>query len=1402
MPAATRYAPVASDRGGFARSLLLTSVFQALEFGLKGSANRRLGRSLRGIRLALQHESVPEAIRLIDRAWRTLPDDAEALAPIYGRLLSLEDREHDAALRLLNEVAVRDADVAALTIRAYLRLLRTDDARRHLDLALKECGMAPDGLLAQEASEALRIPDLQIAGWVGLGPTLEFHGELAPGASAESLQIRLGDEALTHPVQTLQRDGRTLFSFHAPQMSGESILHVSSGGVELLGSSRRLPLEFGLDGRAYSDGGRICGWARLGWLPAQPVQLGFEDEAGHRHRSRTKGVARPGYRWPFRIDARGVGLTGSRLHIAAQLPDGRWQSLPDAPLLLDRALRSEDIERVRLPRWRKQASPVKVVRPHSSRRAATVDVLIPVYGGGQETLACIESALASVADPGRVIVVDDATEDAALAAALDELAAAGRITLLRNEKNLGFVNSVNRVLAMKSTHDIVLLNSDTLVFADWLQRLGAAAYSASRVGTVTPLSNNGSIASYPREYGASIDPEEAAALDKLAAWTHPGASIEAPVGVGFCMYLRNDCLRDVGQLDAAVFGKGYGEESDFCLRARQRGWSHRIAADVFVYHASARSFGGRRAALLDRSQRLLNLRYPGYDRYIAGFMAQDPLHPLRRRLDERRLASFDGRFVLLVTLALEGGVERFVTERGRQIRARGLFPLVLKARKPGDASCCEFSTEAIDAPNLRYDIPAELPELTSLLSSLRIDSIEIQHFLDLDARVIDTVRALGVPYEVMIHDYSWICPRVTLIDGGGRYCGEPAVSVCRSCVRKHGSRLGAPISVPALRARSAVWLGEARRVMAPSADTAQRLNNYFPALHIEVQPHTPPAAAPPQQAALPRTKRVRVGLIGAIGGHKGYQVLLECARDAAARRLPLEFVVIGYTANDKRLLETGKVSITGRYSDIEAPHLLRRERPDIVFMPSVWPETWCYTLDYAMVAGLPVVSFDLGAIAERLRAAGLGILLPLDLSSRQINDHLLGRVAGRQNPSPYVQMPQSLKRDEAKMPENREKESMKPSVGDSSPEDGLSASVQVLPLPMGLYLFSVKAAAAAAERSAGQLSLPAMHVGLGPGVPSDQVEFIAGPGSGGTWLFAYGDVLVVKVNGSGATLILTSVRSSIGEVLAIEVERLEARSQAAAQAPTESANISAKLPAAASRAADALTPAALRPKSAGPVDDTLPLPLQIKTHIRSRGDVNFSDVPWAGRVAPGLWIESFSVQPLKHLGAQHIEYKALTGTGFETPWLSDDQICGTKGMSVPLVGFAVRLKPGSETSSYDCEYSGYYRSSVVVGPLRNGAPCRSTVANDPLEGIQIRIVKRASTAAANVGTAVGSEPQRPGAKAPSFGRYRDAEAVSVNGDSKPSASAPKSAKRIKAADAVSKSDRGSRSANRSTNRLS
>jgi GT2 family glycosyltransferase len=1362
---------------------------RALHDGPRGGVGGGVARSLRATRDALRAYAIDVALRTLDQAWRCLPESAATLAPIYARLLMLDGGDSEAALHLLKRAAgfAPDPDLAALMALALLRLRRPDDARRELEAALAAYCVVPEQLLFPVAGEVMQHPDIAAPGWIGRGPHLELVGELSspglnhshPGLnhghdeSTSVLDIRTdGEPAITQILRVGRREGRRAraFSFELPHLRTRASLEVMSHGVPLLGSGSRIPLEFALDGRVESRGRRVTGWARIGWSPRLPVRLRIEDETGRGEPLSSRAML-PAHRWGFTMALRGTQLSGSRIEVKAQLPDGGWQALPDSPLLLEPAVRLEDAKPRHMGRWAggltlarsgqtvlELAVGVKTVPeqarvgPAVSERApateallgqagvgmavtelAPVDVVIPVYGGREATLACLDAVLATVDDATGIVVVDDASEDAALVAALDALAEAGSITLVRNAANQGFVASVNSGLAVNPAHDAVLLNSDTRVYDDWLARLRAAAYRDPAVGTVTPLSNQGSIASYPRAQGAAIEPQDAAALHALAAATHSGIHAEIPVGVGHCLYVRRDCLREVGALDTAVFGLGYGEETDFCLRARRRGWSHRLAADVFVYHAGGLSFGGRRGALWERSQRLLNLRHPGFDRHIASFLAQDPLMRLRRALDERRLLAFEGRCVLLVTLALTGGVERFVTERCREVRAQGLFPLLLRAAAPGDLTRCELWTDALEVPNLRYDIPAELPDLNALLRALRVEAIEIQHFLHLDARVIEAVRALPVPVDVVVHDYAWICPRVTLIDGSGGYCGEPAVAVCEACVQRHGSYLGETLTVAALRARSARWLRAARRVVAPSADTAARLQRHFDGLVVVARPHTTSVTA----LGLPRAARadrVRVAVLGAIGEHKGYRVLLECARDARARHLPIEFVVIGYTENDVPLNATGKVFITGRYGEAEAAHLLRREQPNVLWLPSVWPETWCYTLDYALGSGLPVLAFDLGAIAERLRAAGQGELVPLATAPQQINDCLLGLAASARpdsvNASRFEQTPAPLRDDDAtigitqigEMPMLDHSGSAPTEVvpfSESVQAQNLSASAQVLPLPAGLYLIAVKSGGAPSAPVNGQAALPALHVGLGPGMRPTQVEFMADPVSDGGWLYTSADLLVIKVHSPGATLILTSVHAPAGDILAVKVERLNGR----VDEPALGAAPAARPPEAQTAAAD---PHQWRLQG---TQGDLPLRTTIGLHIRTRGDISFADVPWAGRLAPGLWIESFSVRPQEGLAPQDIEYKGLTGSGYETPWLSNGMACGTQGMGVPLVGFALRLKPGAQADAYDCEYSGYFESGVTVGPVGSGVPCCSSVANDPLEGIQVRFVKRGAAPA-------------------------------------------------------------------------
>ena len=270
-----------------------------------------------------------------------------------------------------------------------------------------------------------------------------------------------------------------------------------------------------------------------------------------------------------------------------------------------------------------------------------IDVIIPVYRGLAQTRRCIESVLGSrQATPFEIVVVDDASPEADITSYLDGLAADKRITLARNDRNLGFVQSVNRGMSLHSDRDVVLLNSDTEVANDWLDRLCETAYAYPDVGTVTPFSNNATICSYPFEGWAGGLPGALglADLDRLFASTNAGRTVDLPTAVGFCMLIRRACLDQTGPFDAERFGRGYGEENDFCLRAASAGWRSVLAGDVFVYHEGGVSFSGERLELTTNAGKLLMDLYPDYLRKVREYVRNDPASTLRAAVDNARIA--------------------------------------------------------------------------------------------------------------------------------------------------------------------------------------------------------------------------------------------------------------------------------------------------------------------------------------------------------------------------------------------------------------------------------------------------------------------------------------------------------------------------------------------------------------------------------------------------------------------------------------------------------------------------------------------------------------------------------------------------------------------------------------------
>jgi GT2 family glycosyltransferase len=293
--------------------------------------------------------------------------------------------------------------------------------------------------------------------------------------------------------------------------------------------------------------------------------------------------------------------------------------------------------------------------------ATAVDVIVPVYRGEAETRACLESLLASPTEtPREVVAIDDASPEPAISAWLRELAAAGQVTLLAHSDNRGFVASVNEGMRMHPDRDVVLLNSDTEVAPGWLDRLAGHARADPSIGTTTPFSNNATICSYPHPHAANPLPpgETTATLDQAFAAANPRLAADIPTAVGFCMFISRRCLDAVGLFDVERYGKGYGEEVDFCMRAARAGFRNVAAGDVFVRHKGEVSFGGGGDERRERAQAIVDELYPEFKAALYRHLAQDPLKPMRRRVDARLRKRAPGR------LARLGAAARRLWEKG------------------------------------------------------------------------------------------------------------------------------------------------------------------------------------------------------------------------------------------------------------------------------------------------------------------------------------------------------------------------------------------------------------------------------------------------------------------------------------------------------------------------------------------------------------------------------------------------------------------------------------------------------------------------------------------------------------------------------------------------------------------
>lgn len=263
-----------------------------------------------------------------------------------------------------------------------------------------------------------------------------------------------------------------------------------------------------------------------------------------------------------------------------------------------------------------------------------IDIIVPVYNGLEDVKKCVDSVKKNTdLSRHRLILVDDKSPDKDVLPYLKSVESEA-VHVIESPVNEGFSASVNKGMKY-SDRDVILLNSDTIVTRGWVEKMIACAYSKRAAATVTPLSNAATLCSVPEFLQDNPLPEgySAEKMGDLVEHCSIRRYPRVTVAVGFCMYIKREVLEKIGYFDAETFGKGYGEENDFCHRAEQQGYMHLMCDDTFIYHKGTASFESEeKKKLLEEHERILRERYPEYVQRNGQYCMKNPNRDLQENI--------------------------------------------------------------------------------------------------------------------------------------------------------------------------------------------------------------------------------------------------------------------------------------------------------------------------------------------------------------------------------------------------------------------------------------------------------------------------------------------------------------------------------------------------------------------------------------------------------------------------------------------------------------------------------------------------------------------------------------------------------------------------------------------------
>jgi GT2 family glycosyltransferase len=612
-----------------------------------------------------------------------------------------------------------------------------------------------------------------------------------------------------------------------------------------------------------------------------------------------------------------------------------------------------------------------------------ITIILPVHNAFELLAETLRRVEAHTDVDWHLIVIDDASTDARVRPFLRSWVddRPGRVTLIELPRNLGFVGAVNRGFEEAENHTghVVLLNSDAHVPENWASRLIGPFARDPKIASVTPMSNDAEIFSAPMM--CQSIPLPAGMVDRIDAVARtlslPDRLPTAPTGVGFCMAINARWFGRVPRFDTA-FGRGYGEEVDWCQKTRKAGGRHVGLPTLFVEHRGGQSFGGEvKEALVLRANATIARRYPAYDLEVQTFIGRDPLRTPRLALSVA-IAGYLSLDALPLYLAhsMGGGADQALETEIAARTAQGQYALVLRVGGPvrwqievhGPGGVVAGATD--DLAHVRRML-APVPALRIVYSC----GVGDHDPLSLPDALL-SLRRTDHPdrLEARVHDYFMVSPSYCLLNSDGAYRGpvRPDNADPAHTLRRFD---GSTVTLAHWQGAWGGFLSECDEITVFSESSRWHMAATYPEVTARLiyRPHATFTRL--AQVTPPAHGAGTLAVLGNLNLQKGAAVLCALA-EAAARQGGPKTVLIGNM--DTAFSRPHALRLHGSYTPSDIPHLAERYGVSAWLVPSIWPETFSFVTHEMLATGLPVYGFDIGAQGEALRRAPNGIPIPFD----------------------------------------------------------------------------------------------------------------------------------------------------------------------------------------------------------------------------------------------------------------------------------------------------------------------------------------------------------------------------------------------------------------------------------------